>query len=57
MHLLPVEAGSEHKDPHARSRTASSDDEGDEIGGPEDLRAMINALEADDGDGDDEGER
>lgn len=57
MHLLPLEAGSQLKGNGHHSATPSSDEEGDEIGGPEDLRAMINALEAEDEAGDDGGER
>ena len=50
VHLLPTDAGGADDDD-------SSDDEGDAIGGPDDLRAMIDALEADDGEGEEEGER
>ena len=49
VHLLPTDAGGADDDD-------TSDDEGDAIGGPDDLRAMIDALEADDGEGEEEGD-
>lgn len=50
VHLLPTDGG-------AATDDATSDEESGAIGGPDDLRAVIDALEADDGDGDEEGER
>ena len=55
VHLIPTDG---HPGAGALSESSSSDDEGDIIGGPEDLRAMINALAADDdGEGDEPVER